>query len=46
MKKCKLGKYGCYEDGNCYFVKTCVNQIKEDTAANYDSDSDFCEEVD
>lgn len=45
MKKCKLGRYGCYEDGNCYFVKACVNQVKEEPIRDYDTDSEYVEEV-
>lgn len=46
MKKCKLGKHGCYEDGNCYFIKFCTNQVEEETAQDYEADQDSYEEVD
>ena len=45
MKKCKLGKYGCYEDGNCYFVKVCVNQVKDEAIVDRDIDNEFSEEA-
>ena len=45
MIKCRLGKHGCWEDGNCYFVKACVNQVKEEVPRDCDLDNEFSEET-